>query len=145
MLKEATVGRRRSEPSRRRRLLLAASSLALVGGASSCGLLSGPGEHLVQVDSLQAPVSAAPTAPFEARFFGIVGSDGCSRLTRIERTRTEERLTLRFHAERRGGDCIQMPVLLDHTETISPPFRDPFTITVIQPSGPPLERSITVR
>ena len=79
------------------------------------------------------------------RFFGRVGSDGCSRLTRVEKQLTSSRLEIAFHAERkRNAYCTQMPVALRHDEIIPPPLDDPFTIRATQPGTGALERTVRV-
>ena len=125
-----------------RRLGVFLLSLAGLG----CGLLDSTDSFVIRVDSISAPASIALADTLTARFFGSVGSDGCSRLERVEKRRDEGLIELRFHGTRKGGvDCIQMPVSLDHEERIVPPLPDPFTIRVLQPDGAPLERVVGVQ
>jgi hypothetical protein len=111
----------------------------------SCGLFTSPTEFIIRVDSMVAPPETGSTQTMAVRFFGWVGSDGCSRLTRVERQKNAASLTVRFHGERVGGNCTQMPVPLDHEEQVTPPLQDPFTIIVQQPSGADLTRTVRVR
>jgi hypothetical protein len=55
-----------------------------------------------------------------------------------------DHLEVRFHGVRRGGDCTQMPVALEHMEIVLPPLDDPFTIRVLQPGVVPLEQAVRV-
>lgn len=101
---------------------------------------------VIRVDSISTPASIAPADTLTARFFGPVGSDGCSRLDRVEKRREGGLLELRFHGTRKGGvDCSQMPVSLNHEERLVPALPDPFTIRVLQPDGPALERAVRVQ
>jgi hypothetical protein len=98
----------------------------------------------VRVDSIVAPAAIDGSTPLEVQFHGWVGSDGCSTLSRIEKRATPQLLEVSFHGVRRTGYCTQMPVLLEHTESVSPPLSDPFTIRVLQPNGALLEQAVRV-
>lgn len=112
-----------------------------------CSVLDPDDEFVIRVDSISAPASVEPGEPLNVRFHGIIGSNLCYRLDRVERSATAEQLSIRFHGKKRGGfrDCAQQPAVLEHEETISPPLQDPFTITVRQPSGAPLTRVVAIQ
>lgn len=117
---------------------------ALAGGG--CELVTGGAtEHVIHVDSISVPDSIAPSESFDIQFYGMIGSDSCSRLERVDRSVDESGIRLKFIAERRRGDCKQMPVMLDHQEHVSPPLQFPFTITVDQPSGAPLVSEVHLK
>jgi len=120
--------------------------LLLSSAGLGCGLLDSTDSFVIRVDSISAPAAITPADTLSARFFGLVGSDGCSRLERVEKRREGGLLELRFHGTRKGGvDCTQMLVSLDHEERLLPPLPDPFTIRVLQPDGPALERVVRVQ
>lgn len=120
--------------------------LALAGltWASGCGLLDGPERFVVAVDSIVAPSTVPATAAFTVRFVGMVGPNGCYSLLEAPNARTPGLLQIQFIGEKVDRVCTQEPVALDYTLDVSPPFTNPFTIRVTQPSGPPLERTVTV-
>lgn len=118
----------------------------MVAGAvtTGCDVLGSEHTYVIRVDSITAPTAISAGEALEVQFHGWVGSDGCSRLSEVEKRTTTRLLEVRFHGVRRGGHCTQMPVPLEHPETISPPLGDPFTIRVLQPSGVPLEQAVRV-
>jgi hypothetical protein len=101
-------------------------------------------DYTIQVDSVSAPAAIGAAETLVIGFFGTVGGNGCHRLVRVEKHLEPGGLQLRFHGERRGSDCTQMPVPLEHEERVLPPLQDPFTIEVLQPSGPSLERVVRI-
>lgn len=122
--------------------------MTLTGGAAlttaGCDLI-GPGTErfLVRVDSISAPAIVAPDETLRVVFFGHVGPDGCSRITRVDKQRTPARLEIAFHGERDDGAyCTQVPVELRHEEAVAPPLEDPFVIRVTQPGSTSLERVV---
>lgn len=120
--------------------------LLIVAGTmtTACDVLASEHTYVIRVDSITAPTAIGAAEPLEVQLHGWVGSDGCSRLSDVEKRTTTQLLEVRFHGVRRRGDCTQMPVLLEHTETLSPPFGDLFTIRVLQPSGVPMEHTVRV-
>jgi hypothetical protein len=114
---------------------------------TSCDILAiSTSRFIVRVDSISAPDAIGVSETLSVVFRGSVGADGCSRIARVERRRTPNSLDVAFHGERtRSGECTQMPVSLDHEEQIAPPLEDPFTVRVLQPSGPALEKLVQVR
>lgn len=128
------------------RVILSWALLVSTASAAGCELFGDDvSVHVVRVDSISAPLTIAPAQPLEIVFHGMVGSDGCSRLSEVEKESGPDHLTIRFVAERSGGQCTQMPVPLNHVETVPPPLHNPFTITVLQPSGPPLVQVVQVQ
>lgn len=120
--------------------------LLLSSAGLGCGLLDSTDSFVIRVDSISAPAAIAPADTLTARFFGPIGPDLCSRLVRVEKRSEPGVLELRFHGERdEDGDCPQMPRFLDHEEEILPPLEDPFTIRILQPDGPALERVVRVQ
>ena len=117
----------------------------LAAGVSGCDSLLFPTKDFtIQVDSISAPAAIGPDDTLTVRFFGLVGTSGCFRLERVEKALGLDGMQVKFHGERRGSNCTQMPVVLEHVELVPPPLQDPFTITVLQPSGPPLEEVVRI-
>jgi hypothetical protein len=128
------------------RVILNLALLLSTGSAVGCDLFGDDTSlYVVRVDSVSAPLTIASDQPLEIVFHGLVGFDGCSRLSEVEKESGPGHLRVRFVAERRSGECTQMPVPLNHVETVPPPLQNPFTITVIQPSGPPLDHVVQVQ
>lgn len=123
-----------------------ATGLLALLGAAGCGLL-GPSdrEYTIQVDSIEAPLVVGPTESGEVRFLGGIGPSGCYSLAEVRTARSPQLLRLEFRGRYRDALCTQEPVRLDHSLTVSPPLADPFTISVVQPSGPALEATIRVQ
>ena len=119
--------------------------LALAG----CGLFDPSAERfLIRVDSIAVPAIVAASDTLMARFHGAVGPDGCWGLARVDRQSTSASLDVTFHGEhdvRNGIGCTASPVALNHTEVVAPPIGTPFTISVHQPDGSLLRRSVTVQ
>jgi hypothetical protein len=120
--------------------------LLLLAGilTSGCDILGGDERFVVRVDSISAPAAVDAGTALEVRFHGWVGPNGCSSLSRVEKRAAPQLLEIRFHGVRRGGNCTQMPVPLEHAERAEPPLSDPFTIRVLQPDGATLERVVRV-
>lgn len=133
--------------SNRPQVPLAALAVLSVLAAAAAGcdsLLFPTEEYIIEVDSLSAPAALAATDTLTMQFYGTVGSSGCYRLVRVERQVASGGMELRFHGERKWGDCFQMPVALEHEVRVPPPLQHPFTIKVMQPSGPPLEQVVRI-
>ncbi len=79
------------------------------------------------------------------RFIGMVGPNGCYRLADAVTGRSPGLWQIEFQGEYRDAVCTTEPVLLDYQVSLAPPFSDPFTIRALQPSGPPLEKSVRVQ
>jgi hypothetical protein len=126
-------------------LLIGVLMAGLATAFSGCDSLLFPTEEFtIRVDSISAPAAIGPDDTLTVRFFGWVGSSGCSRLERVEKALGPGGMQVKFHGERSGSDCTQMPVALEHEERVPPSLQDPFTIKVVQPSGPPLEQVVRI-
>jgi len=120
--------------------------LSLLLAFTACDLVGPDDEHFViEPDSISAPASIGPGDTLRVRFFGSIGPDGCSRMERVYMRLTAAELQMEFFGIRsHGGACTQMPVVLDHAESVPPPIGTSFTITVFR-RGPALQRTVTVR
>lgn len=124
--------------------------LALFGAVplfvSGCDIVSPSGDtSIVRVDSVTVLASGATSTVVPVRFWGIVGSDGCSSLKSVERTAWSDSTRLRFVAERINATCTLMPVPLEHIEVITAGTSDVFTVIVRQPDNSMLRISVPVR
>lgn len=134
--------------TRNARLAIALLIFAGAFAAAGCDFL-GPevDEFVIQVDSVQAPGAVSGGAPFEVRFYGFVGPDGCYSFKdfRVSRTQNAADVTvIGQHHQRSGIACADALVFLDGRPlTIEPPVSDPFTLRVRQPNGTVL--TVTVR
>lgn len=104
-----------------------------------------PEAFVIRVDSISAPLSVGPTENLIIRFSGTIGPSGCYRLTEVTTGRTQTHFEVRFNGEFRNVLCTQDPSHLAHDIELAPPFRDPFVIRALQPSGPALERSVRIQ
>jgi hypothetical protein len=119
--------------------------LGLSAGCTNAFEMDG-NRFVINVDSISVPDTIGPNDTLTARFHGRIGPNQCFQLSRVERGRGVGLLELRFHGERKeNGDCLQMPVLLDHIEEVPPPVEDPFRLRVLQPDGSALEKIVRVR
>lgn len=136
----------RRHRGRRRRAVQAslwAAATLMTGGCDLLGI--GTTSFIVPVDSIVAPQSISAGDALPVFFFGRVGPDGCSRVSRVDTELTAGSLEITFHGERDEYDaCTDMPVLLEHRHLVPPPLTDPFVIRAIQPDGPALERTVRI-
>ncbi|HEX6051289.1 MAG TPA: hypothetical protein VFZ21_18540, partial [Gemmatimonadaceae bacterium] len=77
-----------------------------------------------------------------------VQSGGCRRFERLIVTQTTESATFVARGHDGEGPGILCPGDIRYTERevrLDPPFADPYTIVVKQPSGPPTTRTVRIR
>lgn len=115
--------------------------------AAGCGIFGSSSEQhfTIKVDSIVAPASITPQGPLTVRFFGLIGPNSCYGLEEVRSGRSPSMLTVEFRGRSVHGVCPQEPVPLDYELSLPPPFSDPFVISVVQPSGPALEKSVRVQ
>ncbi len=114
--------------------------------ASGCDIISpGGSTRVVQVDSVTVLADQTTATSIPVRFWGYVGSNGCSSLNTIERSVWPDSMLIRFVAETKNSLCTQMPVPLEHVETITPGASDVFTVIVRQPDQSRLRERVPVR
>jgi hypothetical protein len=122
----------------------------LAGVVLGMGLLAAgcdpftPEDFVIRVADVAAPESLQAGQPLQVTFFGLIGADQCARLREVERRVSATLLEVRFHGRREGSHCKQTPSQLEHQEIVQLPLQDPFTIRVLQPTGPPLERTVRI-
>jgi hypothetical protein len=117
--------------------------------ATGCGAFGTESTRFViRVDTITAPATIAPSDTLRVRFEGVIGSSGCYRLESIELTQTIKSLDIRFIGENGAGFsvlCTAAISMLDHYEAKVPPIAGPFVITVRQPDGTTLTRTVAVQ
>lgn len=119
------------------------SVLAVVAGG--CDSLLFPAErYTIQVDSLSAPAAIDATDTLTVQFYGEVGGSTCYRLAHVGKQVTPTGMEIRFHGERKGSGCGDAIIALEHEVRVPPPLQHPFTIKVMQPSGPPLVQVVRI-
>jgi hypothetical protein len=133
----------------RARALIGTSGLLAGLTLAGCGLFGPSAEQfLIRVDSIAVPSSLAAGDTLTAHFYGRIGPDGCSRLARVDKQVTSASLDIAFTGEHRvpgGTDCIALSVAMNHAEVVAPPLGAPFVITVRQPDGSVLRRTVDVQ
>ena len=122
-----------------------AGMLIVLFGAISCGILSPEERFIIRVDSIAAPDTIGLGDTLNLEFFGTIGPNGCYKLGSVDRHVTSGTLGITFHGKQVDGNCTQMFQLLDYPEEIAPPLMDPFVITVEEPNGNPLVKTVRIR
>jgi len=126
-----------------RRILVGALILVVAG----CVNPFNPGRDItLPVSDLVAPASIPPGGPLTIRFNAVSG--GCKSFERIEARRTANLLTLEARGVDRGGPGIACTadIRIDpQTYEAAGPFSDPFVVSIVQPDGNPLVRTIRVQ
>ncbi len=101
----------------------------------------------IAVDSINTPATISATAPFTVRFFGLIGPSDCFSFDRFETQKSDSAVDVvavgNYYTT---GQCRAQEVRLDGQELqVPPPFSDPFTVVVHQPSGARLTHVIPVQ
>ena len=127
------------------RASLLGGAVLMTGMISGCdGILSRQQDFTISVDSISTTAATGPEDTLVVRFHGTVGSSRCYQLNRVDKHVDPAGIQLRFRGVYRNVHCGQMPVPLEHEERVPPPRESQFTITVIQPEGPPLQEVVVV-
>jgi hypothetical protein len=120
----------------------------LVGSATGCILVSGPGEKvMMDVGSIEAPVSIASGTPLSV-MLSVMGGP-CTDFDRFETNRDQSQATItawgRNHSEKQDANC-QLDIGFIHWRSLrfDPPFGSTFTITVIRPNEEPLTARVQI-
>lgn len=124
-------------------VVLPSSLLALTG----CYVF-GPGvdRFVIHVESISAPDSIGGDDVLVVRFQGMIGPTLCYQFERVDSEVSASRLVIQFRGtEQKGRPCFLDPAHLDHEVQLPPPLEDPFTIRVLQPSGPALEKIVRIQ
>lgn len=102
----------------------------------------------IAIDSVSVPSTWQIGGNMTVRFWGTIGPDQCWQLNNIDRDRTTSSYTIEFrgqHVDR--NDCPQTESLLDYEDVLTPlgGQDNPFTVTVKQPTGANIVRTVTVQ
>jgi len=117
----------------------------------ACESEKGPeyGFYRIPVDSIQVAEDIQAGEPFEIRFYGVVGTDGCHRFSRFDTEMNAAMLWVEVWGRRATGENIACPdvmVFLDGQPlelTVDQPGE--YVLEIRQPEGDPLERVIRVK
>lgn len=128
-----------------RKLFLFLSFVVLAGCADSRFLHTA--EFAVWVDSISVPQEISSSDPLTVRFHGMIGPNQCYSFDRFLTNKEPDRLDVAaFGRYEASGRCEPIEVFLSGRElVVSPPFVDPFTIMVYQPTGDSLRYELRVR
>jgi hypothetical protein len=129
------------------RLAAACMTLA-IPFIAGCSYFDTREEFVIRVQSIDAPETTKATDPLTVRFYGSIGANSCYQLHDVRSDRTQNSLNITFIGkvlQSRGSACMDQLALLEHAVTVQPPLKNPFVITVHQPDGTTLTRSVTVQ
>lgn len=104
--------------------LVAVTAVAALSACASGG--SGAVENEGTIQHVEAPASIGADEELVLTVHGVAGPNLCHALVRIDRTRSEGRLTLRAitaSSEREGTMCAQALAEFEEEVRVPPPFR----------------------
>ena len=126
-------------------------NVALIGIAvaaaagNACGLFSTESAtYTIRADSIVVDPGASTPESVAVRVVGYVGASGCAQLKSVDKSASGDSLKRTFIGESHSGNCIQMPVALDYVEQLASLPQRTVTYVVVQPSGPPLVKVISL-
>lgn len=122
----------------------------LFGGVlflGACGILEpNTREYGVPIDSITGPLVAARGSIVEHKLYGTVGASGCASVSEVRVVPQGATTTVEVRARYKGGNCTQMPVSLNgYVLPLLVPNTSTFTVSVKQPDGRLLHRTLTVQ
>jgi len=135
------------------RILLILIPFLLVGaiGINSCESGFDPeySFYRIPVDSIQVPSSLEAGQPFEIRFYGVVGTDGCHQFSRFQTVSNPDKIGVEVMGRRTAGDgiaCADVMVYLEGRAlefTVDQPGT--YILEIRQPEGDPIRKTIRVK
>jgi hypothetical protein len=103
-------------------------------------------EFIIEVDSLQAPVTISRDEPLEIQFYGTIGPDLCYVFDRFAAEQTNTRIDLRLWGRHEVLPDRLCPLAISELGGRAfvkpPPHEDTVTIVVHQPDDSTLERVV---
>jgi hypothetical protein len=115
-------------------LLLA---LPVAVGVPACENPFGSGREVVlAITEVRLPSEAAAGSAFQVHFQAMEG--GCVRFSHLETRRAESSLQIRAwgrDSSRRSVHCTTDVRFVAQAVSVDPPFHDPFSVTILQPTG----------
>lgn len=145
-MQRAIDSQRRHGPWFLRRAQVASSVISLMAGLVACGSdslgPSGTRPFVIRVDSIvAAPAGVGDT--LTVTYHGVVGSNLCYALDRVEESQVPDSVVVLFHGVRQlGVPCEQTFSILTSVRRYLPPRRSPFTVVVRQPDGSFLRKTV---
>ncbi|HUX59375.1 MAG TPA: hypothetical protein VMV77_20550 [Bacteroidales bacterium] len=104
-------------------------------------------DFLIKVDSIQIPDTITLNIPFDIKFFGTIGFDGCYSFKTFNQTVIDNDITIETWGtyENINGTCPTVIVSLDG-QKLNMTFHTPgiYNFNIIQPDNTSLVRQITV-
>jgi hypothetical protein len=132
------------------RILIVAAIWMGMLSITSCESEKGPeySFYPIAVDSIQVDKEIQAGEPFEIRFYGVVGTDGCHQFSRFHKEMNTAMLSVELWGRRTTGENIECPDVMVFLEGRALKLRvdqpGEYILEVRQPDGDPLERNIQV-
>ena len=105
------------------------------------------GDFLIKVDSIHIPDTITLNIPFDIKFFGIIGFDGCHSFKTFNQTVKNNDIMIETWGsyENKNGLCPAVMVYLDG-QKLNMTFHTPgiYNIKIIEPDNTSFMRQITV-
>ena len=102
----------------------------------------------IAVDSVSVPSTWQIGGNMAVRFWGTIGPNQCWMLNNVDRDRTTSSYTIEFRGQHVvRNDCPATESKLDYEDVLTPVGGqdNPFTVTVKQPNGQDIVRTVTVQ
>jgi len=129
------------------RILLAAAILGC-GLTGACGVIDpAPTEFMIKADSIVGPNAVSGGASFTQTIYGYVGPSGCFRFKEFRMSQTQHLVDVTIIGYRNDGPdvvCTASLEFMQQTLTVSPPMSNPLTISIRQPDGTVLTKTISI-
>lgn len=138
---------RSRSPDVKRFLLSVLSALALVLPACSVVGEDDSGETFNPgISSLNVPSQVSAQEDLQVDVSLLFGSQNCTAFGSINVNKDEGRAVIEAAAKRYPDRvCLDVPLSVDTTLTLSPPYENPFTVVGDQPGSEDLTRTVTVQ
>jgi hypothetical protein len=130
-------------------LIICLNSLMLLSFLSSCEDEDEPNyeSFLIQIDSIQIPDNITINEPFDIRFYGTIGTNGCYQFSQFETEKQGNSITVKAWGKFDKGSsiCPTVMVYLDN-EKLNYQIKEKgsYTIKVKQPDNNFLEKQFSV-
>ena len=102
----------------------------------------------IEMDSVSVPTTWQLGGNMTVRFWGTIGPDQCWMLNTVDRDRTASSYTIEFRGQHViRSDCPSTESVVDYEDVLTPVGgqNNPFTVTVKQPNGQDIVRTVTVQ
>jgi hypothetical protein len=115
---------------------------------TSCSIGNDITYFKIAIDSVSVPTTWQIGGNMTVRFWGTIGPDMCWMLNTVDRDRTANSYTITFNGQHVArNDCPKTESTVDYEDVLTPVGgqNNPFTVTVVQPTGPNIVRTVTVQ